>query len=159
MHPHGGYKYAWPESRHRLTRSGARRDWLAVADAEGGHPLIPRRFDVMSDVGARGCLPDDPNGLDKCELDECGHCWGYGTRTRRPPKKDTKRWCLGRVGREHEWHWTEDPWMRMFSSFHRGSTEVFSAEVCRRCRKQSGKRAHPGYWFTRVGQTPFGPGF
>jgi hypothetical protein len=41
-----------------------------------------------------------------------------------PAKKDTKRWCRGRVGREHRFTWTASRW----------SERVF-IEICDNCGK------------------------
>lgn len=47
-------------------------------------------------------------------------------------KKDTKRWCLGKVGRPHRPVWTEAKWSRGWS----GSRSPDSVEVCSVCRKE-----------------------
>jgi hypothetical protein len=45
-------------------------------------------------------------------------------KKRPPAKKDTKRWCGGHVGREHDTHWIQ--WME-----HSTSTRL----ICKRCGK------------------------
>jgi hypothetical protein len=46
--------------------------------------------------------------------------------------KDTKRWCRGVVGREHEWADAERRY---------GHRVVLYIQACRRCRKERGREA------------------
>jgi hypothetical protein len=52
--------------------------------------------------------------------------------TRVPAKKNTKRWCRGRVGRDHSFSWTESRW-----------SDRLLIEVCDHCGK------HRGYGYAR----------
>jgi hypothetical protein len=61
--------------------------------------------------------------------------------------KDTKRWCLGKVGRKHDKQWVEDTSWRLFKD----PSVVYSVEICLRCKKRFG--------FTKFRGQRLGPGF
>ena len=79
--------------------------------------------------------------------------------------KDTRRWCKGIVGREHQFKYEEDRKMNtLMSRFPDHENVVESVEVCTACRKE---RNHIWRGFggsiwnpaTKRYQLKFGPGF
>lgn len=96
VQPFGGYKRAWPEFRHQLTRTGAERE------ARGG-------------------------GIPKHQS-----------------SKDTKRWCKGRVGREHDFQWGAP--LGTMRSLGRLDGMAYSERRCVHCRRAAPGESLLGLW-------------
>lgn len=66
--------------------------------------------------------------------------------------KDTRRWCRGVVGREHEW--TFDEWKHSRSARYEAPVTM---ELCKHCRKEKGIVRDRRWWY-RSAQT-LGPAY
>lgn len=64
----------------------------------------------------------------------------------RRAKKDTRRWCRGVEGREHQWVWRED---RQAGGWQRRQNIVASILACRECQKHRGYGYRVGPYLSR----------
>lgn len=61
-------------------------------------------------------------------------------RPRHVSSKSTRRWCKGKVGREHDWQWTNRkdlPNFMHFPHLRETFTVLVQVKVCRLCTKQT----------------------